>query len=674
MNKTDLERITRLIPYKTAGARRIILTLMIAVAVGGAALSPLAAQPRPPLTEDEKAKRWEIENELASLAVIERKLMIPMRDGVRIAADVYYPKDASKKYPAIWVRTPYNFNYWDIANGCPRNMSAALEAVKRGYAWVDMQERGQFFSEGEWDVLGFPLTDAEDEVAWIIAQPWSNGKVGTTGCSSTAEWQIGAVAQDIPGYAAFNAQGFGCGVGRVGPFYEQGNWYRGGAFMMYNVAWFYHNQKPQRPMFPPDTSREDLIRLSKAWDLAARMPPVDWSRAFWHLPVQDILKAVDGPKGPFADPISVGSGGEMIKRTPNDPRWYKGALFHDNMRINVPGLWYMSYYDIAIAPNLEMYNFVRRTAKGEAADQQWAIIAPVGHCQFRRSTEKTIVGERDMGDARLNYEEIMYAFFDCFLKDELSAVLDALPKVTYYTMGINKWRQSDSWPPRDVEPMTFYLASDGNANTLHGDGALVLEPPSSDKPDKFTYDPMEPVSTRGGYRTTGNAGGVDGSYDQRQVEERPDVLVYTSAPFKEGLEVTGWMTPTLYVSSDVKDTDFTVKVIDVYPDGRAFTLDESIQRMRYREGYDKPPVWMEPGKVYKVTLLPLVTSNYFAVGHRLRIEVSSSSFPEYERNLNTGGNNYDEVKGIIAHNEVHHSKKYPSSLAVTVMKPPAESR
>ena len=668
MNNLNLNRITRGLAQKDGGMRRIICILMLAAVLGTAVVSPAIAQARAPLTDEEKARRWAIENELASLAIIERKLMIPMRDGVRIAADVYHPKDTSKKYPAIWMRTPYNFNYWDVANGVPRDMTSALTAIKYGYAWVDMQERGQFFSEGEWDVLGAPFWDAEDEVAWMISQPWSNGKVGTTGCSSTAEWQIGVVAQDIPGFEAFNAQGFGCGVGRIGPYYEQGNWYRGGAFMMYNISWFYGNQKPQHPMFPANTSQEDLIRLSKYWDLAARMPPVDWDKAFWILPVQDILKEVGGPKGPFADPISVGSGGEMIKRTPNDPRWYKGVLFHDNMRINTPGLWYMSYYDIAIAPNLEIYNFARKTAKGEAANQQWAIIAPVGHCQFTRATEKTIVGERDMGDARLNYQEIMYGFFDRFLKGEPSAVLDALPKVTYYTMGMNKWQKSDTWPPQGVQPMTFFLSSGGKANTLNGDGALTPKPPSTDRPDNFTYDPMSPVPTRGGYRTTGNAGGVDGSYDQRKIEERPDVLVYSTAPFKEGLEVTGPMTPTLYVSSDVKDTDFTVKVIDVYPDGRAFTLDESIQRMRYRDGYDKPPVWMEPGKVYKVSLQPLVTSNYFDVGHQLRIEVSSSSFPEYERNLNTGGNNFDEVKGVVAHNVVHHSAKYPSSLAVTVVK------
>src|SRR5262249_22933195 len=162
-------------------------------------------------------------------------------------------------------------------------------------------------------------------------------------------------------------------------------------------TWFYENQKPQHPMFPANTSQEDLIRLSRGWDLAMHLPRVDWWKkdtGFSILPVQDIIKKLDGPHGVYADPIPNYSGGEVIKRTPNDPRWYKGALYHDNMRINVPGLWYTSYYDIALAPNLELYNFVRKTAQGEAANQQWLVIAPVGHCAFTRATEKTIVGER----------------------------------------------------------------------------------------------------------------------------------------------------------------------------------------------------------------------------------------------------------------------------------------
>jgi putative CocE/NonD family hydrolase len=179
---------------------------------------------------------------------------------------------------------------------------------------------------------------------------------------------------------------------------------------------------------------------------------------------------------------------------------------------------------------------------------------------------------------------------------------------------------------------------------------------------------MNPVPSLGGnVCCTGNAI-QPGAFDQRPIEARADVLVYTSEPFEEGIEVTGPIVPTLFVSSDAKDTDFTVKVLDVYPDGRAFNLDESIQRMRYRNGYDKPLAWMEKGKVVEVTLQPLTTSNYFAAGHRLRIEVSSSNFPRFDRNLNTGGNNYDEATGVVASNTVHHSTQYPSRVTVTAIK------
>ena len=189
----------------------------------------------------------------------------------------------------------------------------------------------------------------------------------------------------------------------------------------------------------------------------------------------------------------------------------------------------------------------------------------------------------------------------------------------------------------------------------------------TDAPDAFVYDPLNPVRSYGGnVCCTGNAIQA-GSFDQRRMEARHDILVYTTEPFAEGTEVSGPITPTLYVSSDARDTDFTVKVLDVYPDGRAYNLDESIQRMRYREGYTTPPVWMEKDKVYKVTLQPLTTSNYFAPGHRLRIEVSSSNFPRFDRNLNTGGNNYDERTPVVARNVVHHSTKYPSSLTITVV-------
>jgi uncharacterized protein len=618
------------------------------------------------LSAADKQRRIDMEAELQSIAVVDRKVMMPMPDGVRLATDIYRPKNAAGKVPVIWVRTPYNFNFWDVHNGVPADMTAMLTAVKKGYAYVVQNERGHFFSEGNYDILG-SRTDGYNTVDWLTTQSWSNGKIGTTGCSSTAEYQMGVAALGHPGYAAMNVQGFGAGVGRVGPYYEQGNWYRGGAVQMLFIAWLYGEQNQVRPMFSPNTSREDLIRASKSFDLAQHLPPVDWSKALWHLPVQDIMKNVDGPRGIFETGMPVETGGRMIQRAPNDPAWYRGGLYHDDMKLNVPGLWFMSWYDVSVGPNLALYNHVRKTAPAEIANAQWAVIAPVVHCAYTRATADTVVGERSMGDARLDYNDIVYGFFDRFLKGETRTRLDTLPKVTYYTMGINKWQTADTWPPAGAQPVTFYLSSGGKANTLHGDGALTAAAPDGDKADAFTFDPLNPVLSYGGNVCCTGTAVQAGAFDQRRMEARDDILVYTSEPFKEGTEVSGPITPTLYVSSDAKDTDFTVKVLDVYPDGRAYNLDESIQRMRYRDGYDKPLAWMENGKVYKVTLQPLTTSNYFAAGHRLRIEVSSSNFPRFDRNPNTGRPVADDHELEVAQQRVYHDREHPSRITLPVI-------
>jgi len=614
------------------------------------------------------AQRNGLEKELESVAIIERKVMVPMRDGKRMAADIYRPKDESKKYPVILSRTPYNFNYWDVRNGTYADMSTPLSAVKRGYAYVVMNERGHFFSEGNYDILGPPLSDGADEITWLTTRPWSDGKLGTIGCSSTAERPLGVAALGTPGYTTMIPHGFGAGVGRVAPYFEQGNWYRGGAVQMLFIAWLYGEQNQVRPMFPPETSQEDLVRASKSFDLAQQSPPVDWSKALAHLPEMDIIKAVDGPHGIFADPMPVDTGGAMIKRAPNDPAWYKGGLWNDSMKINLPGFWFMSWYDVSVGPNLAAYNFVRKTARAEIANQQYAVIAPTLHCSYKRATEDTVVGERHMGDARLNYDELTYGWFDHFLKGEDNHVLETMPRVKYYTMGLNKWQTSDTWPPKGAQPMTLYLTSAGKANTLKGDGVLASAPPAGDAPDGFTYDPMNPVPSYGGNVCCTGTAVNGGAFDQRKMEERSDILVYTSEPLKEATEVSGPIEATLFVSSDVKDTDVTIKLIDVLPDGTAYNLDETIQRLRYRDGYDKPLAWMVKDKVYKVVLQPMTTSNYFDAGHRIRIEISGSNFPRFDRNMNTGGNNYDEIQGVVAHTAIHHSKQYPSAVTLTTVK------
>ena len=582
-----------------------------------------------------------------------------MRDGIRLATDIYRPK-TDEKVPIIFSRTPYNFNSWGDGERKTRTAQRAFEAVKRGYAYVVQNERGRYFSEGEWDILGVPLTDAYDAFSWMKDQSWSNGKVGTLGCSSTAEWQMAAAALDHPAHAAMVPQAFGAGIGRVGDINEQGNWYRGGAEQMLFFSWLYGVEHDKfKPRIPAGATQEDLIRISRFYDLAPENPEVDMAKALQHLPIQDFIKNINGKTEIFD---------KMIKRKPNDKAWFEGGIYHDDMEIGVPSFWFTSWYDVSITPNLALFNHVRNNAKDQAIrDNQYLVIAPTLHCRFTRATENTIVGERSVGDARLNYDEQIYAWFDKWLKGVKNDFTEKTPRVQYYTMGSNEWQSSENWPPKKAKMTTYYLDSDGKANTLNGDGILTTSKVKKDKKDSFVYDPMIPVPSYGGnVCCTGNAV-KGGSFDQQDMETREDILVYTTEPLKKGVEVSGFIESVLYVSSDVKDTDYTIKLIDVYPDGKAYNLDETIQRVRYREGYDKE-VFMEKDKVYKVELTPMSTSNYFKKGHRIRIEISSSNFPRFARNLNTGGNNYDEKVGVIAKNNVHHSPEYPSQIRIPMIK------
>ncbi|MFM8913397.1 MAG: CocE/NonD family hydrolase, partial [Flammeovirgaceae bacterium] len=530
----------------------------------------------------------DIYKKLEAVAIIDQKVMMPMRDGVRLATDIYRPK-GNAKVPIVLSRTPYNFNTWVDGEMRTRTLEAAYEAVQRGYAYVVQNERGRFFSEGEWDILGTPLTDGYDAFEWMSKQPWSNGKIGVIGCSSTAEWQMAVASQNHPALAAMVAQGYGAGVGRVGEYFEQGNWYRGGAQQMLLTAWLYGTQNDVvRPMFPKDITQADLVRVQRFYDMATEMPKVDWAQALRHLPVQDIIKSVNGQKGVYED---------MIRRKPNDPDWFKGGLYHDNMPLNVPSFWFVSWYDVSSSPNLALFNHARKNANKEIADNQYLVIAPTLHCAFKRATENTIVGERSMGDARLNYDELTWGWFDLQLKGEQNDFKKTTPRVKYFTMGSNVWQSADTWPPAKAVMTDYFLSSEGKANTRNGNGKLVAKVPAANKPDSFTYDPANPVASYGGnVCCTGNAV-AGGSFDQSEMELRDDILVYTSEPLKEGIEVSGFIESTLYLSSDVKDTDVTIKLIDVHPDGKAYNLDETIQRVRYREGYEKE-VLMEKGKVY----------------------------------------------------------------------------
>jgi len=593
--------------------------------------------------------------DLERIADVESMVMVPMRDGVRLATDIFRPRGVEEDLPLVFIKTPYNFN--EVSGPTLR---WTFEAVSRGYAVAIQNERGRYYSEGEWEILGNPRTDGWDALDWFTQQPWSNGAVGTLGCSSSAEWQLALGAMDHPAHKAMVPMASGAGIGRVGEFMEQGNWYKGGVHQTLFSVWLYSVQQQVYPRFPAGTSEEDLRRFRQLYDLAPEMPEVDWKKQLATLPATAWLEDAGANFGPMQ---------ELLRRTPADPAWFEGGLYHDDAAIGVPAFWFNSWFDVSQGPNIAAFQHTRGNGVTPAdRDGQYMLIAPTLHCAFYRIPEHEdyIAGDLNVGKAWFPIYDQMFAFFDAYLKGEESAVFKDLPRVQYYTMGRNEWSEAAQWPPQGAETKTLYLTSGGDAGSLFGDGRLVEDGPTGGGADRYSYDPMNPVPALGGGVCCNKDAARGGSFDQRGIEARRDVLVYTGDVLAEDLEVTGSIRPVLYVSSDARDTDFTVKLVDVHPDGSAWNVDDTILRARYRDGYETP-LMMTEGEVYELTLSPMTTSHVFKAGHRIRVEVSSSKFPQYMRNLNTGGNNVDETEGVVARNVVHHGGAYPSRIDLSVV-------
>ncbi len=593
--------------------------------------------------------------DLERIADSDTMVMVPMRDGVRLATDIYRPKGAEGELPLIFIKTPYDFNEFGGSS-----LQWAYQAIERGYAVAVQNERGRYYSEGEWQILGNPRTDGYDALTWFADQDWSNGAVGTLGCSSSAEWQMALAAQSHPAHKAMVPMASGAGIGRVGEFYEQGNWYKGGVHQTLFTVWLYSVQQQVYPRFAEGTSREDLQRFRKLYDLAPDMPEVDWKKQLRKLPAIEWLEDAGGNFGPMQD---------MMARTPDHEDWYGGGLYHDDEAFGVPAFWFNSWFDVSQGPNLALFNHARENGSSRAVrDGQYVLIAPTLHCGFYRISEHEdyIAGDLNVGNPSFPLYDQLFGFFDYYLKGERNDTLDDMPRVQYYTMGENAWNSSESWPPAEAASLTLYFDSAGSANSLFGDGVLRDATADGAPTDTFTYDPMNPVPALGGGVCCNADAALGGSFDQRGIEARADVLVYTTEVLEDDIEVTGSVRATLFVSSDAKDTDFTVKLVDVHPDGTAYNVDDTIFRARYRDGYDKQ-VFMREGEVYELNPTPMSTSYQFKAGHRIRVEVASSKFPQYMRNLNTGGNNYDETEGVVATNSLHHSTQYPSKIVLPVV-------
>ncbi len=577
---------------------------------------------------------------------VERSVLVPMRDGVLLSTDLYFPEGAAEKLPAIMMRTPYNKNTdWTV--------EPARWFAGQGYVVAIQDVRGKFESQGEYIVSARDPEDGYDTIEWLAAQPWSTGKVGTYGCSYLGENQVQTATLKNPHHVAMIPQGSG-GSRRYFGLYQ------GGALALAAGAdWFRGNGSKVRPVLSPATSQAGFAQAAPYYDFNPVLPEIDAREIFRSLPIFDLVDRMGAPPSDWEG---------FASHAPVDPWWNQFGYIEETDRFDTPALFIDSWYDYGPADTLALRDLLARNSESaRARNNQFAVIAPGMHCSYEASDEHTIVGERDVGDARFGFRDLYLRWFDYWLKGRRNGVTK-LPKLQIYVMGRGEWRGENEWPLARTQFTKYYLHSEGKANSRMGSGRLSTQPPVDEPADRFVYDPSTPVPSLGG--TDWGAAHPDllpGGRDQRKLEMRHDVLVYTSPPFEEGLEVTGPLELVLHVSSSARDTDFTAKLVDVHPDGTAYNVQEGILRARYRAGFAKK-TWMEAGEVYEIKIDLKATSNYFRPGHRIRLEVSSSNFPRFDRNLNTGGNNFDETEWVTATNSVHHSAVYPSHLVLPVIR------
>ena len=619
---------------KTSFLRTVICLLSVLCSLHQAGLSQ-SSQPKYPLPVPKYKVR------------LEPSHMVPMRDGVRLSTDLYFPEGGSGKLPVILIRTPYN------KNGYRRENSATYLFAGQGYVVAVQDVRARYESEGrEYIVSAADTQDGSDAIDWMAAQPWSSGKVGTFGCSYSGENQMDTAKLRNPHLMAMIPQA-------GGGAYRFAGLIQGGVIELAEASnWFIRNGSKIRPALPVDVPRDQFVLAAKHFNLGPVVPEVDFRTLWRSLPTINMVKSTGVPPTDWEGFITHG---------PADSWWDQFGYVKDSHHFDVPALYVDSWYDYGPADTLGLFNLLKRNSESaRARDNQFAIIAPVTHCQYDKCSEQTVVGKRDLGDAQFDFYGTYVSWFDFWLKG-IENGITGRPKIQLYVMGKNQWRGEAEWPLARTQFTKFYLHSDGKANSRFGTGILSTIAPVEEAPDHYTYDPQSPVPSVGGPDLGGGPSGLTaGGQDQSDVETRQDVLVYTTPVLEQGLEVTGPIQAVLCVSSSVNDTDFTAKLVDVYPDGTAYNIHEGILRARYRQGYDKK-VWMKPGEIYELKIDLQATSNYIGAGHRVRLEVSSSNFPRFERNLNTGGNNYDETKWKVAGNSVHHDKAHRSYLLLPVI-------
>lgn len=555
--------------------------------------------------------------------VIERGVPAKMRDGVTLYADVYRPR-ADGKFPVLLTRTPYDKS---------GNLGMCMRVAAAGYVCVAQDVRGRWTSGGEWYPFKHESEDGYDTVEWLAHQPWSTGVIGMFGASYVGATQMLAALARPPHLAGLFP------IITASNYHE--NWtYQGGAF----EQWF---SEEWTSGLTEDTLKRRIDPTAHVLDSINTLPLSNYT--FIAAPdTKDIA--------PYFQ--------DWLAHPNYDDYWKQWAIDADYSRINIPAYHVGAWYDIFLGGTIRNYMGLKAGAGNFfAKENQRMIIEIGGHAGGGRK-----IGDVDFGaDAPYDETGLMLRWYDFLFKDAKNGI-DTEKPVRVFTMGTNQWRDFADWPPPGAAPQRFFLHSSGNANSAAGDGALSADSArAGESPDKFTYDPSNPVQTRGGPLCCNNNLLAAGPKNQLEIEQRKDVLVYSTAPLTQDLDATGPVGVELYVESSAVDTDFTAKLVDVWPNGFVQNLTDGILRMRYRNGTAKPEN-MVPGQPYKITIDLWATSNVFLAGHRIRVDISSSNYPRFDRNLNTGDPDIAHAtRKSVATNTVLHDADHPSALILSVL-------
>ena len=571
---------------------------------------------------------------------LETNVPVPMRDGAILYADIYRP-DAPGPFATILQRTPY-----DKTAPLSNQMLDPIKAAKAGFALMIQDTRGRFTSEGEFNAFFDDINDGYDTVEWAAAQPWSTGKVGMCGASyvGATQW-LAAMSSPphlvtvVPNVTASN--------------YHDGWTYQGGAFELgFNVSWTmaqltlanFRNLSGKKSL--PSERRHDLI---KAID--------GMTDAFRSVPMKDFPHLQGGLATYFYD---------WLAHPDFDDYWKKLCIEDHHANITTPALNIGGWYDIFLGGTIRNYLGMQKSgATGEAKSGQRLVIGPWQH----GSRGSSMAGNHYFGiaaDAQaLGLDDMHLRWYEYWLKGIDNGIMNE-PPVKIFVMGDDVWRDEQEWPLARAQNTKYFLHSAGKANTKHGDGSLSTQHPDDEAADAFLYNPADPVPTAGGALCCNPYFARNGAFDQNEIESRADVLVYSTPPLEREVEVTGPVTVTLWAATSAVDTDFTAKLVDVCEDGCARNLTDGILRARYRNSMSNPTL-VTPGEptCYEIDLW--ATSNVFQAGHRIRLEISSSNFPRFDRNTNTGKIIAEDSALKPALQTVLHNSQYPSHVTLPIV-------